>query len=160
MKSRTQRCVKKSTSLFIKSHCNLSPTAMFDRLYYYIKAFFMKKLSLLASVVFFAFAAPAWALSLVMENQSVWEIHELYFAPANQESWGPDQLGNEVIKNGGSFTLSNIPANNYDVRIVDEGGDACVIEDVDFNASEHFVVTDTILARCQKATAQSEAEEE
>lgn len=112
------------------------------------------------AVAFCSLNNSAFALSLALENQSKWEIHELYFAPINETTWGEDQLGDNVIQVGGTFTLTKIAKDDYDVKIVDEDGDSCVIEDVDFRASEHFVITDKILLGCQKATAAEEETEE
>lgn len=99
----------------------------------------------------------AFALSLTLQNKSKWEIHELYFSDADEDEWGPDQLGDDVIETGDSFTLTKIDRGSYDVKIVDEDGDSCVVTDVDFTSSEHFEITDKILLGCQVAT---EAEEE
>lgn len=102
----------------------------------------------------------AYALSLTLENESKWEIHELYFSDIDEEEWGPDQLGDEVIETGDSFTLTKIDKGNYDVKIVDEDGDSCIVNDVDFTSSEHFTITDKILLSCQVATEVEEEEGE
>lgn len=106
-----------------------------------------------------ALNTSAFALSLTIENKSEWEVHELYFAPANETTWGEDQLGDDVIETGASFTLTKIAKDDYDVKIVDEDGDSCILEDVDFRVSEVFVLTDKILLGCQKNTEQDETEE-
>lgn len=111
------------------------------------------KYSLAAMAAALAFStSTASALSLTIENQSNWEVHQLYFSPSNQKSWGPDQLEDEVISHGESFKLKKIPQGVYDVKIVDEDGDECTLEDVDFNASEHFELTSKLLLGCQAAT--------
>jgi hypothetical protein len=58
------------------------------------------------------------------------DIHKLYLSPAKLNNWGPDQLGNSVIKAGAKFRLHNIACNKYDIKIVDGDGDACVMENV------------------------------
>ena len=113
-----------------------------------------------AAILFLSVKANAETLSLTLENKSKWEIHELYFSPADEKEWGEDQLGEEVISNNESFTLTKIPRGNYDVKIVDEDGDACEIGDVDFRATEHFAITDDILIGCQVATAQDHEADE
>lgn len=115
----------------------------------------MKKLiALTLSAAFILTASSAFALSLKFENKSKWEIHELYFAPADEKTWGPDQLEDEVIEVKETFTLTKISKGNYDIKIVDEDGDVCEVADVDFRASEHFVLTDSVLLGCQAATAE------
>lgn len=120
----------------------------------------MKKLVstfLIAAVMMFP--SNLFALSLEIVNESEWDVHELYFSESDEEAWGPDQLDDEVIESGSSFTLSKIPIGIYDMKIVDEDGDSCEVSEVDFDASERFVLTDEILLGCQIATAE-EAEEE
>lgn len=92
----------------------------------------------------------AHALSLTLENNTQWEIHELYFSPNDQESWGPDQLGDEVISKGEAFKLSKIDKGEYDVKIVDEDGDVCKVNDVNFAASETVSLSDKDLLGCQE----------
>lgn len=122
----------------------------------------MKRYMLLtATVLFLSVTSSAFALSLTLENQSKFDVHELYFSPINENNWGPDQLGDEVIASGESFTLTKIAKGDYDVKIVDEDGDACEIKEVDFRATEHFTLTDKLLVGCQVATAdEHESEEE
>ena len=119
----------------------------------------LKRLLLICALLSFSYT-NAYALSLTLENTSKWEIHELYFSDTDEEEWGPDQLGDEVIETGDSFTLTKIGKGNYDVKIVDEDGDSCVVSDVDFTSSEHFTITDKILLGCQVATEAEEADEE
>src|SRR5512135_3762543 len=61
-------------------------------------------------------------------NKSKWDIHHFYLAPSDNEEWGPDQLGKDVLKSGDYFTLTDIECDVYDIKIVDEDGDECVIE--------------------------------
>ena len=52
--------------------------------------------------------------AVVVTNQSSWTIYRLYMSPSSQTTWGPDQLGSEVISTGGdSFTLNGIPFTGY-----------------------------------------------
>lgn len=83
-------------------------------------------------------------------NRSDWDLYELYLSPVDDDEWGPDQLGNEVIESGGSFLLHGIPCDDYDVLLVDEDGDECVLEEVDLcGDSEQWVITNKDLLACQ-----------
>ena len=95
-------------------------------------------------------AEPQKAQFMIVNN-SDWDIHELYLSPTHKDSWGPDQLGDHVIKHGGgSFTLHSIPCGHYDVKVVDEDGDDCVIEDVYMCKDHtHWNVTNKELAKCE-----------
>ncbi|HEX8843249.1 MAG TPA: hypothetical protein VF791_01195 [Pyrinomonadaceae bacterium] len=84
-------------------------------------------------------------------NKSDWDIHQLFLSPTHKNSWGPDQLGDNVIKHGGgSYTLKNIPCGHYDIKVVDDDGDACVIEDVTMCKDHtHWDITNEGLAECE-----------
>jgi hypothetical protein len=94
----------------------------------------------------------ALAANVVFVNQSSWQIHEIYFSPASQNSWGEDHLGSEVLEKGDSLTLSGVHAGRWDVRVVDEDGDECVLEDVRIDRSDRWAITDSDLLGCQAAS--------
>jgi hypothetical protein len=75
--------------------------------------------------------APSRKASIKVINQSRWEIHHLFLALRTNREWGVDQLGEEVIHRGESFTLTDIECDLYDIRIVDEDGDECILEKQD-----------------------------
>ena len=52
------------------------------------------------------------------KNDTTTEICELYLSPAGKEQWGPDQLQGQTIAIGGTFAITNIPADSYDARWV------------------------------------------
>lgn len=99
-----------------------------------------------------AFAASD--AQVVIRNDSLWEIHNLFISATDEQEWGPDQLGEHVIEaGGGSFTLTGIPCGAYDVRLVDEDGDECVVGDVGLCAGKDaWVITDEDLLACQAAS--------
>ena len=102
------------------------------------------------------FAAPVLAefeSSVVIRNDSQWSIHNLYLSSVDTEEWGPDQLGDEVIESGGGkFTLTDIPCDAYDIKLVDEDGDECVINAIALCVDDGaWVITDEPLLACQNA---------
>jgi hypothetical protein len=104
------------------------------------------------------FAHPASAAGdskVVLKNLSHWAIHELYFSPTEEREWGEDQLGKHTINTGETFTLTGVPCDSYDVRVVDEDGDECVVEDVALCADkEKWVINDQDLLACQNKTSE------
>jgi len=116
-------------------------------------------LILLALVVVLPVAAqarPKRAADVTITNRTDWEIHELYLSSADDENWGPDQLGEEVLGKGDSFTLQGIPCDDYDVRLVDEEGDECIVAAVDIcGESQQWTITSGDLLQCQAGTAAS-----
>lgn len=98
-------------------------------------------------------SAAAMADSTIqIVNQSGWELHEIYFSPTSQENWGDDHLGDQVLEQGDSLTLTGVESGRWDIRLVDEDGDECTLEDVHITESEQWVVTEDDLLGCQAAT--------
>lgn len=97
-----------------------------------------------------ASAAPRKA-SIKVINQSKWAIHHLFLAPRTSQEWGVDQLGEEVIRRGESFTLTDIECDLYDIRIVDEDGDACILEKQDLcDEPSTWKITDKGMRACKE----------
>lgn len=99
-------------------------------------------------------ALPVFAaqVEVEVENQTSWEIHEIYFAPTSQEDWGEDHLGDYVLESGMTLSLTGVSPGKWDIRLVDEDEDVCVLESVHIKNSETWVVTDEDLLGCQAAT--------
>jgi hypothetical protein len=98
--------------------------------------------------------APALAqpdVSVKITNRSDWEIHHLFLSPTSTDDWGPDQLQDAVLGTGESFILTGLPCDSYDVKLVDEAGDECVVEDVAIcGAGEGWVIRNADLLACQE----------
>jgi hypothetical protein len=87
--------------------------------------------------------------SATLYNQSRWDIHRLFISPTHESHWGPDQLGKYVLESGASFTLTGIACGNYDVKLVDEDGEECVVPEVSICGEEQAVVTNDDLLDCE-----------
>jgi hypothetical protein len=100
--------------------------------------------------------AQAQKSNVVIKNKSDWEIHQFFLSPVETDKWGPDQLGEQVIATGGTFTLKGVPCDSYDVMLVDEDGDECVVSEVDIcGDSQGWVISNDDLLACE---AESEGE--
>lgn len=98
-----------------------------------------------------AIAAPPawWKGSLTVHNESDYDIHHLFLAPAHKRKWGKDWLGKDVLEPGESFLITGLDCTDYDIKVVDEEGDECIVEDVDFCLEDlTWEVTNRELARC------------
>lgn len=83
-------------------------------------------------------------------NRTSWDIYEIYLSAVDESDWGPDQLEEGILETGGTFLLYGIPCDDYDVLLIDEDGDECVVEDVDLcGDSEEWVIRDKDLLECQ-----------
>ena len=121
----------------------------------------MKKFALLGAACALAFALPSVAAAknatVTVANQSEWEIHEFYLAPSETDKWGPDQLSENVIGKGENFKLTDIPCDTYDVKLVDEDGDECVVEAVDICGGKGtWTITSKELVQCQAESGDDE----
>jgi hypothetical protein len=85
-------------------------------------------------------------------NDSDWQIHEIYMKRSTEQEWGPDRLGANVIidATGGTHTLTQIPCESYDVKLVDQDGDVCEIpEQMVCDAGAIMTITSEYLLACQ-----------
>lgn len=125
-----------------------------------MKQHLVPRLALSAAVLLLALAmlllpnqshAALERVEFMIVNQSDWDIHQLFISPTHKATWSSDQLGDNVIKHsGGSFTLHSIPCGHYDLKVVDEDNDACVIEDIIMCKDHtHWDVTNKELTRCE-----------
>lgn len=90
---------------------------------------------------------------VIVVNKSSWAIHEMYFSPTDETEWGEDQLGAQTIETGDQFTLTGIPCDKWDVKVVDEDGDECVVEKVGLcEDADRWVINDSDLLGCQAAS--------
>ena len=106
----------------------------------------------LAVLILLALTAPAFAEKATVKviNQSKWEIHHLFLSSAADEEWGPDQLEDEILAKGDQITLTDIDCDEYDIKVVDEDGDECIIESVELcKDHSYWKITDKDLLECE-----------
>lgn len=121
----------------------------------------MKPLSIVAALVScVVISNSAFALSLTLVNKTGKTLHKLYFTDAGADSWGEDQLGDEVVDPGETFTLTKISKGKYDIMFVDENEAKCDVRNVDFTASETFEMTKELIGNCQKESEQDQSGDE
>ncbi len=109
--------------------------------------------ALLALVCAGSASAGKYDSVVTIQNKSAWDIHQLYLSSTEDENWGPDQLGEQVIGSGESFKLHGIPCDDYDVKLIDEDGDECVVGGVPLCADQDaWVISDDDLLTCQALT--------
>ncbi len=113
----------------------------------------MKKLTLVATLLCLT-ALPLYAAkkkaTVKVINQSKWEIHHIFLSSHDDANWGDDQLEDEILTKGDSITLTNIDCDDYDIKVVDEDGDECVIEEVSLCGDDsYWKITDKALLECE-----------
>lgn len=70
-------------------------------------------------------------------------INELYVSPSDDDEWGEDVLGRDVLKNNERVDISfsrKEKACKWDLKIVDEDDDPIVWEDIDLCKAEEITL--------------------
>ena len=95
----------------------------------------------------------ALGATIIIENESDWDIHFLYLSPSASDEWGPDQLGDDVIISGSRYKLKGVGCNTYDVLIVDEDSDECILSQIPMcTGKEYWEIGNDLLLSCQEET--------
>ncbi|MFO0613737.1 MAG: hypothetical protein U0414_14175 [Polyangiaceae bacterium] len=95
-----------------------------------------------------------WHSSVKIKNASSWAIHQLFLTPFDSTSWGEDQLGADTVKSGESLELQKIECDTYDIKLVDEQGDTCIVQDIDLCLQDaSWTLDDKELVGCEVSTA-------
>jgi hypothetical protein len=110
----------------------------------------MKHIVLAAGLA--AIAGVAHASDLIIENESLWDIHHIYLSDADSDEWGPDQLDDDVLEIGQTLRLKGVQCGRYDVKLVDEDGDVCELRNVKLCGDERWTIDDDALLTCQRNT--------
>ncbi|MDJ0910944.1 MAG: hypothetical protein QNI99_17315 [Woeseiaceae bacterium] len=90
--------------------------------------------------------APDLSLAEVrIGNATEYEIHYLFFAPADSVMWGVDQLDQDTILNPGDMITRMLPVTDsrveYDVQAVDDETDTYTFQvQIDNSKNSHWVV--------------------
>jgi hypothetical protein len=69
--------------------------------------------------------------TLTIDNDSSYTLIEINLSPTTTISWGPDLLGAEVLAPGEVFEVSGIACDVYDIRVLDDTNDECILDTVD-----------------------------
>jgi hypothetical protein len=96
-------------------------------------------------------SAQSGTRTFTVVNDSRYRIDHVYVSPNNYSYWGGDQLGRDVLPEHYQFYMSVYPG-WYDVKLVDEDGDSCIIKDVDFRSGATWTITDGLLVACELFT--------
>lgn len=109
-----------------------------------------KAVLFLVAIVLVALPVAAKNANVKIVNKTEWTLHHFFLSSTEDEEWGPDQLGEHVVGTNESFTLTGVPCDTYDVRLIDEEGDECIVTEVDIcGGSEQWVITSEDLAQCE-----------
>lgn len=86
-------------------------------------------------------AGTAMAKEIVVMNGTGFEIHGLALSPSESGKWGPDLLGNDILKPGEGLKINiSGDANNWDLAAVDNEGTQVTFENLDFRAASKITL--------------------
>jgi hypothetical protein len=105
----------------------------------------------IASLAFVALIGPASAFELVVVNEAYFSIiHKLYIAPAKSKKWSDNKLQSQTIAKDGRFTIRDIPGGVYDLKVIDDDDDVCVIPNINIDQNKEWKLTDSIMLTCDR----------
>lgn len=103
----------------------------------------------IAIAIAVAGAACSSDSDLTIKNESSFAIAALYMSSSSTSDWGPDLLEDELLEPGDRIEISEIECDDYDIKVIDEDGDDCVLEKIELCAnSAEWIITDEELALC------------
>ncbi|HEX4497525.1 MAG TPA: hypothetical protein VIE43_17760 [Thermoanaerobaculia bacterium] len=91
--------------------------------------------------------------SVMLVNNSQWAIQHIYMSSTRSRYWGDDLLGSDILYPRQQVRIPSILCDYYDIKLTDEDGDACVLNQVDVcGSNQQWVITDPILLACEAST--------
>lgn len=85
---------------------------------------------------------------LRIDNDSSFDLFEIYVTPIDASTWGPDLLGGDILFPGESLSVE-VGCDYYDAMVVDEFGNQCEILSLDLcGDSAVWSITNDALAAC------------
>ncbi len=111
------------------------------------------KRTIFSLAIAIGFSSFAVAGDVKITNNSDWTLTHLFVSHVDSKEWGEDQLGEQIVATGDSFTLTGVPCATYDVKLRDEDGDECVVSAVDICGNGGWKIESDDLLACQAETA-------
>jgi len=86
--------------------------------------------------------------TITIVNSSRWQIRHLYLSPADNDNWGPDQLGESDIAPGETFTF-NASWDQPSVKLVSEDAEGCFLSNTaDATGNVVWTITNDASPNC------------
>lgn len=89
------------------------------------------------------------SVNITIVNTSNREIVHIYLSHVDQDDWGGNQLGENAIASGQSYTLSNVSWDSSDIKLNAEDREGCFLTHVSPGSGAHtWTVTNNDQANC------------
>ncbi|MCB0635113.1 MAG: hypothetical protein KDC54_00765, partial [Lewinella sp.] len=95
--------------------------------------------------VLFVFNSLSAQTTLTIENNSMWDIYYIYIHDESEcvGFYDGDMLGpNDILESGESIQIDLRRSGSYDIKIVDEDGDECLLRNVLLERDITWTITD------------------
>ncbi|MEF3697839.1 hypothetical protein [Desulfolutivibrio sp.] len=96
---------------------------------------------ILAAALTMLLAGTAMAKEIVVMNGTGFEIHALALSPSESGNWGPDLLGDDILKPGEGLKINiSGEANNWDLGAQDGDGGQVTFQNLDFRKASQITL--------------------
>jgi hypothetical protein len=111
-----------------------------------------RTIACLALSLFAMTAAPADAdynrVDFTIRNASSYDIYGIFMSRSADENWHRDLLGTGVLSSGSRVSLTAQP-DTYDLKLVDEDGDTCIVKGISVYQDKVWRITNSWLLGCE-----------
>ncbi len=87
--------------------------------------------------------------TMTIQNESAFDIRQIYLSKVSHTTWEEDVLGPRILRSGRSIDVTNIDPGFYDVMLVDEDGDTCVLYGVNLRRNRTWTINTEGLLDCE-----------
>ncbi len=88
------------------------------------------------------------AQQLKIKNGSSYDIEYIYVSSSTDSSWGDDRLGSGILYSGGTTSIFLGGADYYDIKLIDEDGDECVMFEIWLDSKVTWNIENDELLEC------------
>jgi hypothetical protein len=87
--------------------------------------------------------------TMTIQNESAFDIRQIFLSKVSHRTWEEDVLGRRILRSGRSIDVTNIDPDFYDVMLVDEDGDTCVLYGVNLRRNRTWTINTEGLLDCE-----------
>ena len=93
--------------------------------------------------------AQASGETMTIQNESEFDIRQIFLSKVSHRTWEEDILGSRILRSGRSIDVTNIDPGFYDVMLVDEDGDTCVLSGINLRRNRIWSISTAGLLDCE-----------
>lgn len=81
-------------------------------------------------------------------NQTKYLVDEIRLSPGGENKWGPDHTGIGDLKPDQVITIADLAPGQYDVKFIDDGGNACILKSIPVFSEMSWNITAAFISNC------------